>query len=350
MNQFAERFGIFVAVTMLLPGTLYIPTASYAAVGGDFTVISQAKGDLNGDGRPDEARISANEESSNLEILLRGADGKLKKSAESATATMLRCGPSGGQPSVEIKKGVLHVNHYCGARQRYEYTHKYQWRKNKWLLIGYTAVSTDSNAANRFQKIDINFVTGEVQASYADQGPTTSSRFLEIRAPHIVAPRPGITDWSVPRIVLRPLTKTLPAVAAQAVYSDSKLFVRVQCDPPRKDFPKRLTLWTEDKKEIAPSSVETNPYGYILATFDLKSPSIKKAVAKVEDATSLTPHQVLRLTVQIEPEDKTQPPITTAAPQTGAILLSKSHEPLALTDINIEEGPMPHPFIYTLPE
>lgn len=325
------------------------------------TVVSEATGDLNGDGRADEAKILQDGQSSTLVISFRGADGKLKKVTENNTATMLPQGPSGGQPSVEINKGVLLVEHYCGARQRYEFTHKYQWRKGQWLLIGYTGSTNDANTTDSAQRVDINFVTGEVATSFINGSKKRSERFLEIRAPRIVAAQPGITDWSVPRIVLRPLTKTAPALATQAVANDKLLFIKVQYDPPGKEAPKKMFLQTADGKQIQPVKVETSAYGYTVGSFDLSAPELKAAAAKVTDWSSEKPFQVLRLSLVV-PDEKPSGSvvhgaggaragaISTARPDVGAILLSDSHEPLTLKDIDVLNQPLPHPFIYQLPE
>lgn len=322
-----------------------------------WTVVSRATGDLNGDSRPDQAEVRQNGEVSRLVILVRTADGKLQKAAESDTATMLSCGPSGGIPTVTIARGVLQVGQYCGSRQRYDFAYKYQWRNKKWLLIGFTCNTNDANAAASSQKIDINFVTGEVAAGFVNGNKKKSERFLEVRAPYIKAVQPGITDWSVPRIVLRPLTKTAPAIATQAVFNDNQLFIKVECDPPGKAVPNKISLVTADRKTVAPTAVETSAYGYAVARFDRHAPELKAAAAKVTDWSSEHPHQVLRLSLQIDPPDAapTKPavaakPITTARTSTGAILLSKAHEPLTLSDIDVQEQPLPHPFIYPFPE
>lgn len=329
------------------------------------TVVSEASGDLNGDGRADEAKILQDGQSSTLVISFRGAEDKLKKVTESATATMLPQGPSGGQPSVEINKGVLLVEHYCGARQRYEFTHKYQWRKGQWLLIGYTGSTNDANTPDSAQRVDINFVTGEVATSFINGSKKRSERFLEIRAPHIVATQPAITDWSVPRIVLRPLTKTAPALATQAVANDKQLFIKVQYDPPGKDAPREMFLQTADNKMLQPIKVKTSPYGYTIGSFDLSAPEMQAATAKVTDWSSEKPYQVLRLSLVVPGEKASAGgarggsggrggsvragATSTARPDVGAILLSDSHEPLTLKDIDVQNQPLPHPFIYELP-
>lgn len=314
------------------------------------TPISEATGDLNGDGRPDKAVIVPAGESAKLMIMLQGKDGKYKLAAESSKAVMAACGPSGGIPTVTIKQGVLSVGHYCGSRSRYEFTHKYQWRQNKWLLIGFTGETVDTAIPDSTQKIDINFVTGDVEDFHFKGKQKHSEHFLEVRAPHIVAPTPTITDWSVPRIVLRPLSKSAPAIATQAVFNDKQLFIRVQCDPPGSTLPKKIWLTTADNKTIQPSAIEPSPtYGYVLAKFDLTAPLMKSAATKVTDWSSDKAHKVLRLTLQVDPGDST-PVLSTSRTHAGAILLSNAHEPLTLTDIDVENGSLPHPFMYAFPD
>lgn len=318
-----------------------------------WTLVSEAVGDLNNDGKPDAAVVAALKDKdgvavgSKLVVALRGPDGRLKVAASSGTATMSACGPSGGEPSVEINKGVLTVGHYCGARERYQFNHKYQWRQNKWLLIGYTGDTYDSTAPDVSQNIDINLVTGEVEAGMTLPNSKTSERFLEIRSASIGNAQPAITDWSVPRIVIRPKTKDSPAIAIQALHNKKLLFIKVQCDPPTELIkPDQIALLDAKGKVVPATKKESSPYGYALLTYDLTAPPISKSSAHVEEWSALNPPRLLRLTLAVK--DKSGD-ATTARKSTGAILLSNAKEPLTLNNIDVAEGPLVHPFIFKLP-
>jgi hypothetical protein len=314
--------------------------------------MSQAEGDLNGDGRADAALIATftdpkrDEQLCRLVIAFRESNNTFKVATTSDTAVMCSCGPSSGMPVVHIKKGVLTVSHYCGSRERYEFFHKYAWRDGKLLLIGFTANTNDTLRLDQSQGVDINFVTGEVETQLLNGKDKRNERFLEIRAPRITAAQPGVTDWAVPRIVLRPLKPGSSAIATQAVYNNEKLFIRVQFDPPSKQAPFKANLVTAAGKAITPLSSETSPYGYLLLTYSLAAPDVKAAMQKVTDWSSEDPHRVLRLSLNVQPDKNSPASISTARSAPGAILLSRSHEPLTLKDIDVREGTLAHPFVY----
>jgi len=344
---------LIAASASLAPATPRTAKNATGLVKAPWTLVSQALGDLNNDGRPDAA-VVANFASEKLEepisrliVALQNKSGQLEVVAESDRATMASCGSSGGQPMVEIKKGILLVNHYCGSRERTELTHKYQLRNDKWLLIGFTAVNYDSTAPNNTQSVDINFVTGQVESNSSIGKNDHNERFLEVRAPKISSPEPSVTDWSVPRIVLRPLTGKAPAIATQAVYSDKKLFVRVQYDPPSNLTPYKVSLVTAGGKTIAPLNSEKSPYGYVLQTYDLTSQAMKQSQKTPEEAAES--HKILRLNLEVQADAAAPARVSTARTSTGAILLSRSHEPLTLKEVDAANGPMPHPLMYSLP-
>lgn len=321
-----------------------------------WRIVCTADGDLNGDGKPDAVLIAVYDDekkgsaASRLIVALRDTtSGALRVAEESDTASMPACGPAGGPATLSIKKGVLLVHQECGSRTRYSFTYKYQLRKEKWLLIGYEASKFDSMAPAATSSVDVNFVTGEVAATLIEDGKARSSeRFLEIRAPRIQTTGPGITDWAVPRIVIRPLTKTAPAIATQAVYNNKHLFIRVQYDPPSKSTPFRVTLLDAHDKPIPAVDSAVTPYGYILQSYDLSAPQIKAATVPVQDWAA-APDTFLHLTLEVQPEEGMAATVRTSRKSPGAVLLSGSHEPIALDNINVEQDPMPHPFVFKLP-
>jgi hypothetical protein len=320
-----------------------------------WTIISTADGDLNKDGKPDAAVVAKFEDDkvrvSRLIVALRDpACGLLQVAEESDTASMISCGAAGSPPALSIKNNVLLVQQECGSRTRFDFTHKYQLRKGKWLLIGFEGKKVDTMAPSFASTIDVNFVTGEVAAALLEDGrPKKSERFLEIRASRIQTTGPGITDWAVPRIVIRPLTKTASAIATQAVYNNKHLFIRTQYDPPGKATPHRVSLLDSAGKTIAPLDSAVTPYGYFLESYDLSSPDLKKAVVPVTDWFALEGDTVMRLTLEVQPDAESPAVVRTSRKSPGAVLLSRSHEPIALDNINVETDPLPHPFLFKLP-
>jgi hypothetical protein len=321
-----------------------------------WRMVSTADGDLNGDGKQDAALVAVYEDEkqglsvSRLIVALRdGQSSLLHVAEESDTATMVACGPAGSPPSLSIKKGVLLVHQECGSKTHYSFTYKYQLRKEKWLLIGYEAQKYDSMAPAASSTIDINFVTGEVAAAlYEEHKPKVTERFLELRAPRIITTGPGITDWAVPRIVIRPLTKAAPAIATQAVYNNKHLFIRVQYDPPSKLTPFKVSL-SDAKGKIVPFvDSAVTPYGYILQSYDLSTPQMKAAIVPTQDWAAQA-DTIMHLTLEVQPDEFAPATVRTSRKSPGAVLLSGSHEPIALDNINIEQDPMPHPFMFKLP-
>jgi hypothetical protein len=321
-----------------------------------WRIISTADGDLNDDDKQDGAVVAVYEDAkqgvsvSRLIVALRDAhSGMLHVAEESDTATMVACGPAGSPPHLSIKKGVLLLHQECGSKTHYSFTYKYQLRKEKWLLIGYEAQKYDSMAPAASSTIDVNFVTGEVAAAlYEENKPKVSERFLEVRAPRIITTGPGITDWAVPRIVIRPLTKSASAIATQAVYNNKHLFIRVQYDPPSKLTPFKVSLADSHGKTVPFVDSAVTPYGYILQSYDLATPQMKAAIVPTQDWVSQA-DVLMHLTLEVQPDETAPAAVRTSRKSAGAVLLSGSHEPIALDNINIEQDPMPHPFIFKVP-
>jgi hypothetical protein len=321
-----------------------------------WKLVATADGDLDGDNKPDAALVTTYRDPrsgvtiSRLSVALRDANGALKIADDSDSATLATCGSSSPVTTLAIKNRVLLVHQECNAKMRFNFTYKYQLRKEKWLLIGYEASKVDNMAPTASSAIDVNFVTGEVAATlYEDSKVKASERFLEIRAPRINTTGPGITDWAVPRIVVRPLTKTESAIATQAVYNNKYLFIRVQYDPLTKTTPSRVSLVDGSGKVIPPVESAVTPYGYVLASYDLASAQMKKSEVQTQDWQAMPPDELMHVTLEVQADAEDPAVVRTSRKSPGAVLLSRSHEPIALDNINVETDPMPHPFVFKLP-
>ncbi|HKX12344.1 MAG TPA: hypothetical protein VJP40_04255 [bacterium] len=185
--MFRQEFHRSWALTLLLFGgfclaprlvsaqTVPNPPASGARIA-DFVpkgweILMQAEGDLNRDGKPDAALALKNskEESSNEEVprllvlLLQNPDGTYRLASKSAEAILCRsCGGVFGDPLAElqIKSGVLIIDHYAGSRQRWSYTHRWRFQDGDWVLIGETKTSFDAIGPEA-KSDDMNLLTGD---------------------------------------------------------------------------------------------------------------------------------------------------------------------------------------------
>lgn len=152
-----------------------IPPASGARLS-DFVpkgweILMQAEGDLNRDGKPDAALALKNskEESSSEEeprllvLLLQNPEGGYRRASQSADAVLCRrCGGVMGDPlaDLQIKNGVLIIDHYAGSRQRWSYTHRWRFQDGDWVLIGETKTSFDAIGPEA-KSDDVNLLTGD---------------------------------------------------------------------------------------------------------------------------------------------------------------------------------------------
>lgn len=320
-----------------------------------WQIDSSADGDLNKDGKPDAALIvSRSADGSTVErkliLALQRKNGFFEKVAESDTATALGCGPSGGIPEVQIKKGVVIVHHYCGSRQRYEYWHKYQLRDSRWMLIGYTANTYDTATTESHQAIDVNLLTGQVSASYTSGNKSGKDRFVEIWASAIDGQEPSPSDWCPHTVVVTPPGKIeCQPATLQAVHSKDKLFVKAQMEGTKSRNRLDINLLDAKGKVIPAESARTTVYGYVLNSYDLNKAPLKELVEKSRVADSDEPE--LRLSVVVKPQDTAGGcKMSTGGKQSGAIFLSKNRGALELKHINMQDGDPVHPFLYELPD
>ncbi|MDZ4838134.1 MAG: hypothetical protein SGJ27_30495 [Candidatus Melainabacteria bacterium] len=323
-----------------------------------WRVLSSATGDLNKDGLPDAALIVACNGNSGgpgsigagvaqrkLVVALKKKDGGYEKSAESDKATGPGVGPSAGIPSVEIKKGVLFVNHSCVAKSRYEYYHKYQLRKGQWILIGYTASTGDTKDLNDHQTIDVNTMTGEISSTCLSGNTTVKERLLELWAAPIVSDEPSPSDWGAPAVKLCGSTaKGAPSATLQAVHSAKKLFVKAQLDGDKHLTAEDVCLIDSRGHVIPPESSRATIYGYVVNSYDLAVHPLKELISKQE--SNGHPEPVLRLSVAVKSRSAGNQKLTTQGKKLpGAIFLSKNKGAPELKDVDVRAGDPVHPFL-----
>jgi len=138
-----------------------------------WTILKEAQGDLNGDGKSDAALVLASEDEENagadqeipkrvLIILMNQPGGLLKLSAMSDSIILCKeCGGVFGDSfsDVTIERGTVVVKHYGGSAERWGFTHRFRYQNNGWYLIGETAYA--QHALGRASaSVDKNLITG----------------------------------------------------------------------------------------------------------------------------------------------------------------------------------------------
>lgn len=316
-----------------------------------WQIDSLAEGNLDKDDRKDCALIVSDKDGQHrrLVVALASADGHLHKVQDVEKAVALACGPSGGIPEVEIHNRVLVVQHYCGARERYETQHKYQFRNGKWFLIGYTATTNDANAPDHDQSVDVNLLIGDVAGTYEAGAKKKSARFLEVRSPLVSGKEPELTDWISPAAWLNKKSVECPIVAVQSVHTNAKLFLRVQLQDSTKLDENEIKLLDEKRQPVSAVGMKKTAYGYVIATYDMTAPPLSTALAEArkEDDYNLP---LLRFSVQVTPKsagcNKT---FSTANRGAGGVLLTKQMNIPTLEDVDVRDGAFVHPFLWVLP-
>lgn len=306
-----------------------------------WKVDSLATGDLNRDGKPDAAIIvSVGEgmaaDARKLIVALYKKDG-YEKVIESDKATMLGCGPSGSTPTVQIHRGTVIVGHYCGARERYEYLHKYQLRNGRWILIGYTASAYDTLDLDSKQYVDVNTLTGEVSSNRSSGKGSVSERLLELWAAPISTDEPSPSDWGAPAVRLASDDKK-SVVTLQAVHSRNKLFIKAQLENEKALSGDHVRLTDGKGHVIQPDTSRSTIYGYVVNSYDFSSNPLKELIAG-----NANDEHVLRLSVNVKTSDGVA--LTTEGKKRpGAIFLSKSKGAPDLKDVDVRDGDPVHPF------
>ena len=143
-------------------------------------ILMEAAGDLNQDGKPDAALVLRNPAENTIPVteewprllvlLLQKPEGGYRLAAKSRQAILCRtCGGVFGDPlaEIQIKNGVLVIDHYGGSRDRWGYTHRWRHQDGDWVLIGETKSSSDTFGPEA-KTDDVNLLTGDRIVSVTD--------------------------------------------------------------------------------------------------------------------------------------------------------------------------------------
>jgi hypothetical protein len=320
-----------------------------------WKIESSAQGDLNKDNHQDCAIVISETDPSSesktatqrkLVIALHEADGLLHKSGESESAISLE----GGAPELTIKKDVLIVEHKGSLQKGPKTIHKYQLRNGEWDLIGYTHVDYDSAAGHPAGSVDVNLLTGEVVgSSIAKQ--LASSRFLEVRSPAIEGPESCAADWTAPAAWLNTKSEQCPIVAVMSVHSKNTLFLRVELEGAYNISEDEVELLNAKGAVIPTLSKKKTAYGYILASYDLKSLEMSHGAGTADEQQSDDP-ELLRISVKVTPLHCGCKKTFSTAPNgdVGGILLTTLKGLPTLAEINVRDGAPVHPRLRPLTE
>jgi hypothetical protein len=280
-------------------------------------------------------------------IIALQADGLLHKSAESESAVALK-----NEPQLTIKKDVLIVENDSGHQRL---THKYQLRSGHWELIGFTENDTDTDGANATDSVDVNLLTGEVIGS-SRTNKSYATRFLEVRSPLIDGPESSAADWTAPAVWLNAKSEKCPIVAVYSVHNKNTLFVRTELEGSFDIAEDEVDLVNHKGAVVPALTKKKTTYGYILATYDLKSLLINNAPApdsdtQVEENKGDAP-ELLRISVKVTPAHcGCKKTFSTAQHgDAGGILLTKLKGLPTLADIDLRNGDAIHPKVRPLAE
>jgi hypothetical protein len=141
------------------------------------TLLTQASGDLNGDGIPDVAEITAavdaptdSESPAALAVYFVDAAGKRTLATTAPEAACIHCGGMKGGDfpfALSIEKGVLVLRSFGGAREAYSQTTRWRFRDGQFRLIGITDELTDTIASEKGMTArifrDANLSTSKVE-------------------------------------------------------------------------------------------------------------------------------------------------------------------------------------------
>ncbi len=305
---------------------------------------AHAEGDLNKDGLKDSVLVMSDTDPAiaaksvgerRLLIALRDADGLLHKSAESESAVSLL----GNPPRISIKNDVLDLE---ATNEKGKTIYKYQLRNGQWDLIGYTHVEYDSDTTRPRESIDLNLLTGDVVAA-SRRREYHSKHFLEVRSPLIDGAESCAADWTAPAVWLNPKSQQCPIVAVLSVHNKNTLFIRSELEGAYDIADEDVALLNSSGVVVPAVSKKRTTYGYILASYDLRS-LVPESGTDNSESPSDEPKRddplLLRLSVKVTPSHSgcKKTFSTGSNGDAGAILLTKLKSLPTLMDIDVRSG------------
>lgn len=169
-------FKFFILFSLLnVGGTVAHPYQHLIPEG--YKKISTTQGDLNKDQTQDLVIVAENEAGQRKLIITFTINSAYKKVLEIDGILMSKTeGGVMGDPLMEpkIDRGSLVISHYGGSRQRWFYTERFRYQKNKkgqldFYLIGHTQGTEDTLHPGSAKQTDHNLLTGDVVVQTRDQ-------------------------------------------------------------------------------------------------------------------------------------------------------------------------------------
>lgn len=350
---FIATLRVFAAAEAPAPAEI---TQFATAVGSKWAVEQYKYGDLTGRKTKDAAIMVALNpehafgaaENRRLVIALRGADGKLHKTAEGTNSMPLGAGPAGGDPELEIKRNSVFVSQFGGSREKGMDTYQYKNVGGEWRLIGMTSEwydSLDENIPN--SKTDINFLTNYVEASIGgNKGGTKSVSFYEIPSTKGIPPTSN-AEWKAPYLVLKSKDAADFSARVQSMHDANVLYLRITATD--------NSVLPEDSVKLEGAEPIKRmrtalPNGYVEnLAFSLKAPPFANAISDHPEAAFLP------LTLTIVDADNNAPAlkrVTTAVSAKGVkphggLLLMPATNSYTLQNVDVRESSV-HPLVFPI--
>jgi hypothetical protein len=132
-----------------------------------YDVIALVMGDVNADRNPEKVVIYNTGIETDfgqkrvLKIYSKTKQGWAEIASSDQCILPSKHGGALGDPfvGIEIVKGIISLRHHGGSRTKWDYLHKYQWRKQEWKLIGVTIENRDPCISK--EVFDLNLLTGK---------------------------------------------------------------------------------------------------------------------------------------------------------------------------------------------
>lgn len=141
--------------------------SSEAFVPKNWQVLSMAEGDLNGDKLIDRAMvIQKKSKKSSSRLLVVIFQSKKDWSLALISSKVILDSNSGGKSGdpfsgINIRSGILQIEHQGGTGLLWKYIHRYQFRKDGFYMIGKSNQEIDLHSQKTLE-VDTNLLTGKV--------------------------------------------------------------------------------------------------------------------------------------------------------------------------------------------
>lgn len=311
-----------------------------------WRLMQTARGDLNGDGLADAVVVAESERVTDapgdswelprlLVIAFAEAGGRLRLSAVSEKVVLCKgCGGVFGDPfeSVEVKGGVLVVDHYSGSRDRWSLTDRFRFQSGTWAHVGATQTNTDTLDLSYTEQRDANLSTGLVIESGRKGRRSYRRAFYELRAGRVeraasVDGQLSEGEWPGPTVRVgskenvvggASLWRGAEDASARlgAAFSGGDLYVSAEVTDDSVTDGDALRLITQDGRVVRPLEMRkaARPGGYAIeARYALKDLGLEALEARIKELRGygageddIPADRLLRLSVEIVDADSAQ--------------------------------------------